>query len=236
MMSIEDQFYIRQQDIISKLKLSSVSIIGCGASGSCIGVLLAKLGCPIIDIWDGDQVEPHNLPNQYYPENALGKNKAEALEQVILQFTPPDLKPLISVHKEYYTDEPISANIVFLCVDGLDNRREVYRKLQIQKDIQWIIDTRMGAEYYEVHTVNMDDSNDKRSYYDTLKGDGMPLPCTGRAVIYNVMSMSSIAISLYVKMVRQNERDYIPKKITCDLVSYTITREYREYDNPIIKI
>ena len=211
-------------------------MIGCGASGSCIGILLAKLGCPFIELWDADYVEAHNLPNQYYPGDSLGKNKAEALNDVIMQFTPQDIKPSVIVHPEHYYDNDVNGNIVFLCVDGLDNRKEVYRKLQLRDSINWIIDTRMGAEYYELHTVNMKDREDKRSYYQTLQGDGMPLPCTGRAVIYNVMSMSSMAISLYVKMIRQNNRDYIPKKITFDLISYTITRQYRENDSPVIKI
>ena len=235
MLNIEQQFYIRQSDIINRLLLSSVSIIGCGASGSCIGILLGKLGCQFIELWDGDIVEPHNLPNQYYPDDSLGESKAYELKEVILKYTPPGIKPTITVHNEYYEDQSLSGKIVFLCVDGLMNRSKVFDNL-MSKRLDWVIDTRMGAEYYEVHTIKMDDDDDINTYFYTLQGDGMPLPCTGRSVIYNVMSMSSMAISLYVKMIRKNERDHIPKKITFDLISYTITRQYRENDNPIIKI
>ncbi len=233
MSSITDQFYIRQKDIINKLRLSKAVVIGCGASGSCIGILLAKLGCPFIELWDGDLVEDHNMPNQYFPETSLGENKAEALKKVIFDFTPPELKPSVIAHPEYYVDEEINNRIVFMCVDGLDTRRSIFQKL-LTYDVNWIIDTRMGAEYYEVHTVNMKDDDDIRSYYQTLEGEAMPLPCTGRSVIYNVMSMSSIAISLYVKMLRKRERDHIPRKITYDFISYNTTKQYRDNDDPTI--
>lgn len=233
MLSITDQFYIRQKDIINKVHLSSAVVIGCGASGSCIGILLAKLGCPFIELWDGDLVEDHNMPNQYFPDSALGKNKAEALRNVILDFTPPELKPSVIAHPEYYVDEEINSRIVFMCVDGLDTRRNIFQKL-LTYDVNWIIDTRMGAEYFEVHSVDMNSDDDIRSYYKSLEGEAMPLPCTGRSVIYNVMGMSTFAISLYVKMLRQNERDHIPRKITYDYISNNTTKQYREGDDPTI--
>jgi len=237
MTTIEDQFYIRQRDIINKISLSSVTIIGCGAVGSCLGVLLAKLGCPHIELFDGDTVEDHNIPNQYFPETALGKNKADALKDVIFNFTPPEdtLKPTVISNPIYYTDEPISGKIVFMCVDGLGNRKTVFDRL-MRKRIDWVIDTRMGAEYFEVHTINMHDDDDIMTYIPTTQGDEMPLPCTGRSVIYNVMGVSTIAISLYVKMIRQKIDDYIPKKITFDYISYTLTKRYRENDDPTIII
>ncbi len=64
-----ERFYIRQQDIINKASLVPVSILGCGASGSALGLQLAKLGVPMLGLWDADIVEEHNLSNQYYPNS-----------------------------------------------------------------------------------------------------------------------------------------------------------------------
>jgi len=234
--TLEDQFYIRQKGIIDKLLLSSVTIIGCGASGSCIGVLVGKLGCPVIELWDGDTVEIHNLPNQYYPNDSIGKNKATVLKDVIELFTPKELMPSVIAHDEMYIDNDVIGDVVFLCADGLDNRREIYRKIQTHKNVNWLIDTRMGAEYYEVHTVNLNDRDDKKRYYETLTGDDIPLPCTARSVIYNVMSMASLAVTIYTKIVRQGERDYVPKKLSCDLLGVYLNKEYRENESPIISL
>jgi len=236
MLSIEDQFYIRQQGIINKLLLSSVTVIGCGASGSCIGVMLGKLGCPSIELWDGDMVEAHNLPNQYYPNDSIGFNKAEVLKGVIEKFTPLELQPLVIAHDKMYVDEEIMGDIIFMCADGLENRRNIYRKVQTHKNVKWLIDTRMGAEYFEIHTVNLEDGQDKQRYYKTLRGEDIPLPCTARSVIYNVMSMASLAVATYTKMIRRGERDNIPKIIRCDLLGFFLDREYRENDSPLITI
>ena len=43
-----------------------IHIIGCGATGSWVALMLAKMGISNITCWDFDKVEEHNLPNQFF--------------------------------------------------------------------------------------------------------------------------------------------------------------------------
>ena len=46
------------------------------------------MGCPVLNIYDFDDVEIHNIPNQYYDTNDLGKLKADALADKIHAINP----------------------------------------------------------------------------------------------------------------------------------------------------
>jgi len=62
----------------------NVAIIGCGATGSLIGVGLAKMGVNQLTLIDHDTVEAHNIPNQFFPYKIPpGISKVVALEQEI---------------------------------------------------------------------------------------------------------------------------------------------------------
>lgn len=234
--SLEDQFYIRQRDIIDKAQLKPITVIGCGASGSGLGIQLAKLGVPMMELYDGDSVEEHNLPNQYYPNSSLGKNKAVALKEVIEQYTPMELLPIVHAHDKFFENgEEILSEIVFMAVDGFDNRRLVFDELVKHPIVKWIIDTRMGAEYFEVITIKTSEVSEKGRYRRTLEGEPLPLPCTGRSVIYNAMCMGGFALSLFVKMIR-DAGERIPFKIGYDLRNHTPPLiEWRD-DAQIIRI
>lgn len=64
----------------SRLKRSTVLIVGCGALGSPAGMLLAAAGVGRILIADFDTIEISNLHRQtYYKEQEAGMSKVEAL-------------------------------------------------------------------------------------------------------------------------------------------------------------
>ena len=51
-------------------------------------MMLARMGCPVLNIYDFDDVEPHNIPNQYYDNGDLGKLKVDALEEKLKLINP----------------------------------------------------------------------------------------------------------------------------------------------------
>ena len=65
-----------------------IHIIGVGATGSFVAMELARMGCPVLNIYDFDDVEIHNIPNQYYDNGDLGKLKAEALAEKLKLINP----------------------------------------------------------------------------------------------------------------------------------------------------
>lgn len=57
----------------------TLTIIGCGAVGSNLALIAAKMGFHEFDLWDADIVEPHNLANQAYDVEHIGMKKVAAL-------------------------------------------------------------------------------------------------------------------------------------------------------------
>ena len=119
--------YRRQLDILPPDRLAklNVTIIGCGAVGSFTCLTLAKMGVTDITVYDGDSVEEHNLPNQWYRPDHVGWNKTDALYDVIYDFTELELK----AHARHYTREPLTG-IVICCVDSMDARLKIWREVK----------------------------------------------------------------------------------------------------------
>ena len=60
-----------------------VDVVGCGATGSRIALLLAKLGVENIHCWDFDTVEEHNVANQIFGNGDVGLLKTGALARIL---------------------------------------------------------------------------------------------------------------------------------------------------------
>ena len=100
-----------------------VHIIGCGAAGSTIAELLARAGLSKVTLYDFDKVEPHNIANQMFKDSDIGRNKAEAVKDMMVDINP-DANG-IEVVREGYTNQRLSGYI-FLMVDNIDLRYEWY--------------------------------------------------------------------------------------------------------------
>jgi sulfur carrier protein ThiS adenylyltransferase len=78
----------KTENIIKKLKKSSVGIAGVGGLGSNAAVALARAGIGRLVLVDFDRVEKNNLTRQYYFLDQIGKIKVEALKENINQIDP----------------------------------------------------------------------------------------------------------------------------------------------------
>lgn len=65
------------------LNRATVLIGGCGAIGSQTAVALARIGIGTIIVVDGDILEEHNIYNQVYSKDQIGKSKVDALKEII---------------------------------------------------------------------------------------------------------------------------------------------------------
>jgi len=199
----EYECFMRQMDVIAPSEIPPITIIGSGASGSGIGVVAGKLGSQNITLYDGDIVELHNISNQYFSGNTLGRNKAGALREEIMRLAPPLMKPMVMSIEDMFTEESdVHSPIVFLCVDGIESRELVFNRLTECSNVKWIIETRMSAEYYEVNTINMNNEQEIDGWKRSLEGPMREEPCTERSVIYTVMLMSARAVYHMKKIVK----------------------------------
>ena len=211
--------HLRQIDSVNPMLIPPITIIGCGATGSVAGVLCGKMGAQMMHLWDGDTIEEHNISNQMFPNEHLGRNKAEALKEEIVRYSPSLMMPMITAHDKMFEEGDVAGTpIVFLLVDGQDNRKLVFEELLKDEIVEHIIETKVALEYFEVWYINPKDRKDVEAYRESLEGETMEEVCTNRTVIYTIGSVAGKAVSI-VKKIMHGEP--VPKRQTEDLRNYS---------------
>lgn len=130
-----------------------IHVIGVGATGSALAMMLAKLGIQgrQIHIWDDDTVEDHNVANQIYGLHHIGMSKVEALASMLSQFA--GCEPI--VHNEKVTGKTRLTGIVFLLVDDMETRKEIWDgALRLKLPVKCVIETRMDAREGHIYVVD----------------------------------------------------------------------------------
>lgn len=176
----------RQLDVVSAEDLARIraTLIGAGGIGSPTALALAKMGVQHIAVYDDDRVEPHNLPNQLYRFGDLGRAKVEGLAEICRDFAGIE----IGAKPERFDGNHQLSGVVISGVDTMAGRKEIWRRIRYNSAVQLYIEARMGAEVGRIHSVKPCEPDLVRWYEKTLYDDSeaVDLPCTARAVIYNV--------------------------------------------------
>lgn len=184
-----DTRFQRQLDILNPDKCKEpVCIIGAGATGSFVATALAKMGMTNIKIFDKDTVEEHNFPNQMFPIEALGKNKAEAVKEVVKKYAEVDIESI----PEFYDTQELEG-IVISALDSMSGRKQIYENVKKNPKVKLLIDPRTGAEVFRMFTVIPSLELSCKLYEPNLFSDeeADEAPCTARAIIYSVLLVSS---------------------------------------------
>ena len=174
--------YHRQLAVVTPKELNiPITVIGAGGIGSPTVLMLAKMGCENITVWDDDIVASHNVPNQLYSPQDIGKPKVVALYDWIKFMTGVEIK----IKNERYTGQPLSG-IVISAVDKMAVRKTIWEACKYKVRVQLFIDPRMGLELCRVYTINPCTPSEIDFYEGTLYNDeqSKSLPCTARAIIY----------------------------------------------------
>lgn len=208
--------FMRQLGILhtDNMKDVSVHVVGAGSAGSFTVLTLAKMGIRKIEVWDDDTIESHNIPNQFYMVTQTGKNKVDALKEMVKTMTGVDIK----VRNERFTEDSemdlsTGKNIVVMCTDSKESRRTIWKKIKNTPDCV-LVDSRMGAEMMKIYTMRTTDTMVQGDYEDSLKQNGVELPCTARTIIYNVLVLSGIVVSQIKKVINGED---CPFEVILDL-------------------
>lgn len=181
----------RQIDIVplDKLQDTQVTIIGVGGIGSPTALALAKMGVGHLIIFDGDTVTNHNLPNQLYRTSDLGKNKVDALAEILAEFSQTEVVSIA----EFFERQSVRG-IVISGVDSMATRKKILEAIRMKPSITHYIEARMGGQSGMIYTINPCLSADLRAYETTLYSDeaAQELPCTQRAIMYNVFVIAGL--------------------------------------------
>jgi len=134
-----------------------IHVIGAGATGSWLVLQLAKLGIKgeLINVWDFDIVEGHNVPNQAFGKLDVGELKVLALKEQIEDQTGAVIKANIGKYENQRL-----AGYVFLMVDSMAERKRIWdESIKMKQAIKLLIEPRMGLDVgrvYNVQPANLD--------------------------------------------------------------------------------
>lgn len=140
-------------------------VIGCGSIGSNVAELLARYGIENIVLYDFDTVEAHNIANQLYTEEDIGKPKTEALAKLLYKINPR-LKNTLILKEKY--EEEILNDYVFMCVDSVEVRQEIVNTNKYNPNIKAIFDFRTTLYEGQCYFADWSKKKDKDSLITSL--------------------------------------------------------------------
>jgi len=198
-----EDLYSRQTDIFNPMeKMCPVTIVGAGGIGSPVGLALGKLGIQKITVIDDDRVETHNLPNQIYPMDSVGRQKVDAFQNMVEQFSEAKVHPM-----NWKWNGDVPRGIVVSAIDNMEGRKKIFESVRYKPQVQLLIDGRMGGEFIRLYSIRPCDPDDLTFYETTLYSDeeAVELPCTARAVIYTSFFVGAFVARAVAKFLKDGE-------------------------------
>lgn len=200
-----------------------IHIIGCGSVGSTIAELLARFGLKNISLYDFDKVEEHNIVNQMFREGDVGKNKAVATKEIMLDINS-DLEETVKIYPQGWTGQKLSG-YVFLCPDDIDVRREIATANKSNMNIKAMFDVRTRLTDAQHYAANWRDLREIENFIESMNftkeeaKDSSPVSACGvtLGVAPTVRLVCNIAVCNFLNFVKGNG---LHKMILCDAFNF----------------
>lgn len=187
----------RHREVVNPTDLEKeIHIIGVGATGSWLALQLSKMQFNNIHLYDFDIIEEHNIPNQNFDLNDLGKNKVDALAEKMKQ-NNPDLN--VVIHNEKVQQDTELNGIVFLLTDTMSSRNEIFDHcIKGRINVDFLIETRMGVSDIMIYSVNCKDYNELNRYKKTLNYSDDEAEVSSCGTSLSLVTTATITASLAV--------------------------------------
>ena len=143
-----------------------INIVGCGSVGATIAENLARCGITNMVLWDFDDVEPHNLANQIFRQQDIGKPKVEALLDILKDINP-DVAETVELKPEGWKGKVMSG-YVFLCVDNIELRKEIAEKHMDSPFVKAMFDFRTRLEDAQHYAADWSNYKMKQDFIKSM--------------------------------------------------------------------
>lgn len=144
-----------------------IHIVGCGSVGSTLAENLARCGMTKFTLWDFDRVEAHNIVNQMFTEQDVGRPKVEALRDILVNINP-EIADKIELKPDGWNGKLMSG-YVFLAVDSIDLRREIVEKHMNSPCVKAMFDFRTLLESAQHYAANWSDYKAKQDFLKSMQ-------------------------------------------------------------------
>lgn len=187
---------------------SMIHIVGCGSVGSTLAENLARCGVAKMTLWDFDDVEPHNIVNQMFRQQDVGKKKVDALKDILT-----DINPEIEVKlKPNGWSGQMMSGFIFLCVDSIDIRREI---VELHKDsafVKVMFDFRTTLESAQHYAADWTNVKEKENLLNSMQfthaeaADETPVSACGvtLGVATTVRLICALGVNNYINYCKGN--------------------------------
>lgn len=146
---------------------SRIHIIGCGSVGSTLAENLARCGVTKMTLWDFDTVESHNIVNQMFSQQHIGKPKVEALADILVDINPY-IKDELELQPKGWQGKLLSGYI-FLCVDSIELRRQFVEKHMDSPYVKAVFDFRTLLESAQHYAADWSDFKMKQTLLNSMQ-------------------------------------------------------------------
>jgi len=211
--------FMRQMGILPPMNMNvSVGLIGAGGIGAATAIALAKMGIKWLEVYDFDTIEDVNIPNQLLRVSDIGKPKVASLMSLIKQLS--DTQGVMHRTKIEANTSLDFQHIYITTVDSIEARKEIWENIQANVRCNWYLDARMGAELFQLYTIDMTNHAWYARNLADLTDDNVPdEPCTAKATIYTAFFAAG-HIAHAVKRILMNEEQ--PKLLQHDIKNMSL--------------
>ena len=144
-----------------------IHIIGCGSVGSTIAENLARCGVTKMTLWDFDRVEPHNICNQMFRQQDVGKLKVEALKDILTGINP-DIVDELELKPDGWQGKLLS-RYIFLAVDSIELRRKFVEAHMDSPYVKAVFDFRTLLESAQHYAADWEDYKMKQDLLKSMQ-------------------------------------------------------------------
>ena len=212
--------YSRQLGLLNvpKSKNTTIHILGVGGIGVVTAMILSKMGIGTLIIYDKDTVEVENLNNQFFSTDTIGQNKVDATQCALEEYGDTENIVANHVDLEKTTPKIKDDDIVIMCLDSNNLRKDLYKRMKLNKT-NFIIDTRMNGLMFEVNAS----TNKKHIPVPTDKEVGESA-CTEKAICYNVFGAGSVVGAFVRNWIQEEFTLYneLPRQIIMDMRNFIL--------------
>lgn len=199
-MDISRSIEVFNPDIIEK----DIHIIGVGATGSFVLQTLVRFGVKKIHIWDFDKYEIHNVNNQAITQSCCEKQKVAAQVELCKEINP---EVEIIAHDKLVSADDIKemSGYVFLLVDSMKCRKELFEAIKSNDKIEWYWESRLGSDQGRVYclpiTKDFDYSKYEAQHFYSDEEAEVSACGTSITIVSIVLSVAALMVNQFIKVV-----------------------------------
>lgn len=187
-----------------------IHIVGCGSVGSTLAENLARCGITKMTLWDFDTVEAHNIVNQMFRQQDIGKPKVEALKDILMDINP-EIKDGVELKPKGWEGKLMSGYI-FLCVDNIELRRTIVEKHMDSPYVKAVFDFRTLLESAQHYAADWSDYKMKQDLLKSMQfshdeaAEETPVSACGvtLGVATTVRLICALGVNNYINFVKGN--------------------------------